>query len=101
MDDAEATVVTLTVGDDTNTTHIATTGNHADGAGIELDEVGDLASGEVNLDGVVDLDGRVGVADAVFTMISGDIPGGRTFNRVPFFFRHHESVPASFSVRQS
>lgn len=65
VDDAEATVVTLTVGDDTDTTHVTTTGNHGNGASVELDEVGGLARLEVNLDGVVDLDERVRVADAV------------------------------------
>ena len=64
VDDVEATVVALTVGDDTNTTHVATTSGHGNGAGVELDEVGDLARGEVDLDGVVDLDQRVGEADA-------------------------------------
>lgn len=65
VDDVETTIVTLTVSDDTNTTHVATTSGHDDNTGVELDEVEDLASGNVNLDGVVDLDGRVGVADAV------------------------------------
>lgn len=65
MDDVETTIVTLTVSDDANTTHVATTSGHNDNTGVELDEVEDLASGNVNLDGVVDLDGRVGVADAV------------------------------------
>jgi hypothetical protein len=64
MDNVEATIVTLTVGQDTNTTHVATTSDHGDGASVELDEVGDLAGLEVNLDGVVDLDERVRVADA-------------------------------------
>jgi hypothetical protein len=64
MDNVEATIVTLTVGQDTNTAHVATTGDHGNGASVELDEVGDLAGLEVNLDGVVDLDERVGVADA-------------------------------------
>lgn len=65
VDDVETSVVALTVGDDTDTTHVATTGDHGDGAGVELDEVLDLASLEVNLDGVVDLDEGVRVADAV------------------------------------
>ena len=64
VDNVETTVVALTVGDDTNTTHVTTTSGHGDGAGVELDEVGDLASGKVDLDGVVDLDERVRVADA-------------------------------------
>lgn len=67
VDNVEATVVTLTVGDDTNTAHVTTTSDHGNGASVELDEVGDLAGGEVNLDGVVDLDQRVRVTDAKFT----------------------------------
>ena len=70
VDNVEASVVALTVGDDTDTTHVATTSDHGDGASVELDEVGDLASGEVNLDSVVDLDQRVGVADAAILQIS-------------------------------
>lgn len=65
VDNVEASVVTLTVGDDTNTAHVTTTSDHGDGASVELDEVGDLAGGEVNLDGVVDLDQGVRVTDAV------------------------------------
>jgi hypothetical protein len=63
VDNVETTIVTLTVGDDTNTTHVATTGDHGNDTSVELDEVGDLASLKVDLDGVVDLDGGVGVAD--------------------------------------
>jgi hypothetical protein len=65
VDDVETTIVALAVSDDTNTTHVATTGSHDDNTGVELDVVNDLARGNVNLDGVVDLDGGVGVADAV------------------------------------
>ena len=64
VDNGETSVVTLTVSDDTNTTHVTSTGDHSDGASVELDEVGDLAGGEVNLDGVVDLDQRIRVTDA-------------------------------------
>jgi hypothetical protein len=64
VDNVEASIVTLTVGDDTNTTHVTTTGNHDDDTSVELDEVDDLAGGEVDLNGVVDLDGGVGVTDA-------------------------------------
>lgn len=70
VDDVETTIVTLTVGDNTNTTHVTTTSDHADNAGIEVNEVGDLASGELNLHGVVDLDGGVGVADAIRNLVS-------------------------------
>jgi hypothetical protein len=70
VDDGEATIVTLAVGDDTDTTHVATAGNHGNGTSVELDEVLDLAGLEVDLDGVVDLDQRVGVADAVFLRLA-------------------------------
>ena len=63
VDNVEASVVALTVSDDTDTTHVTTAGNHDNDTSVELDEVGDLASGEVDLDGVVDLDGWVGVTD--------------------------------------
>jgi hypothetical protein len=65
VDNGETTLVDLAVGDNTDTTHVTTTDGHGDNTGIEADEVGDLAGGDVNLDGVVDLDGGVGVADAV------------------------------------
>lgn len=64
VDNAESTLVTLTVGDDTNTTHVTTTGGHGDHTSVELDEVSDLAGGNVNLDGVVDTDVGVWVTDA-------------------------------------
>lgn len=79
VDDVEASVVALTVSDDTNTAldtalvdflhrpeytyHIASTSDHGDDTGIELDELGDLASGKVDLDGVVDLDSGIRVTD--------------------------------------
>lgn len=65
MDNVETTIVALTVGDDTNTTHVTTTSTHDNNASVEADEVGDLASSKVNLHRVVDLDSRVGVANAV------------------------------------
>lgn len=64
VDNVETTVVTLTVGEDANTAHVATASDHGDGTGVELDIVGDLAGLEVNLDGVVGLDQGVGEADA-------------------------------------
>lgn len=70
MDNVETSVVALTVSDDTNTTHVTTTGNHDDNTSVEAGEVSDFASGNVNLHGVVDLDGRVGVADAAIISVS-------------------------------
>jgi hypothetical protein len=61
----ETSVVALTVSDDTNTTHVATTSDHGNDTSVEVDELGDLAGSKVNLDGVVDLDGGVRVTDSV------------------------------------
>lgn len=70
VDDVETTIVALTVGNDTNTAHVATTSDHGDGTGVELDKVCDLASVQVNLDSVVDLDQGIGVADTVAQRVS-------------------------------
>lgn len=63
MDDVETSIVTFSVCDNTNTAHVATTSSHCDDTSIELDEIRDLASGEVNLDSVVYLDSWVRVPD--------------------------------------
>ena len=55
--------VLLTVHNNTCTTHVTTTGDHNDVAGIKLSVVGDLVLGQVELHGVVDLDERIGVTD--------------------------------------
>lgn len=44
MDDAEAAIVSFSVRDDPDATHVTTTRRHGDDARVELDEVGDLAS---------------------------------------------------------
>lgn len=72
MDDIETSDVLLPVHDDTSTTHVTATGDHDDVTGIEFDKVGDLASLEVELDGVVDLDERVGVTDGT-TVVGDDV----------------------------
>lgn len=63
MDDVVATDVLLTMDDDTSTAHVATTSDHNNITGVELDEVGDFASFELELDSVVDLDQRVRITD--------------------------------------
>lgn len=65
VDDVETTIVTLTVGDNTNTTHVTTTSTHDNNTSVEADKVRDLASGKVDLHGVVDTDGGVRVTDAI------------------------------------
>ena len=64
MDDIEATDVLLAVNDDTCPTHVTTAGDDNDITGIELNEIGDLVLLNIEFDGVVDPDGRVGVADS-------------------------------------
>lgn len=65
VDNVETTIVSLSVGDDANTTHVATTSDHGNGTGVELDEILDLARGQIDLHRVIDLDGRVRVSDTV------------------------------------
>jgi hypothetical protein len=65
VDNVETSIVSLTVSDDTNTTHVTTTSSNGNDTGIELDEILNLASLEVDLDGVVDLDGWVWVTDTI------------------------------------
>lgn len=63
VDNVEASIVSLTMCDDANTTHVATTSDHCDHARIETDEVGYFAGSNVDLDCVVDLDCRIWVSD--------------------------------------
>lgn len=68
--------------DDTTATHVTTTSDHHDVSGIELDKVGDLSLLKVELDGVVDFDGGIGVADRA-TVVSDDV--GHTFRANSLF----------------
>lgn len=63
MNNVETTQVPLLVNDHTRSTHVTTAGNHDDVSGLKLDVVNDFVLNEVELDSVVDLDGRVGVSD--------------------------------------
>jgi hypothetical protein len=63
VDDGETSIVALTMSDDTNTAHVAATSHHCNDTGVKANEVGNLASGEVDLDRVVDLDSGIWVAD--------------------------------------
>lgn len=67
VDDIETTIVALTMGNDTHTSHVTTTGSHGDGTSVELDEISDLASGQIDLHSIVDLDSRVRVSDPIIT----------------------------------
>lgn len=65
MNNIEASIMSLTVSDDTNSAHVTTTSNHSNHTSLESNEIGDLAGREVNLDSVVDLDLWVRVADSI------------------------------------
>jgi len=63
VDDFEGTRMPFAGGNDTNTTDVVTSGDHAKVTVVEPDEVLDLASLKVDTDAIVDTDVRVGVAD--------------------------------------
>lgn len=46
VDNVETSIVTLTVGDNTDTTHVTTASDHGNVADLELDKVLDLAGGQ-------------------------------------------------------
>jgi len=73
VDDVETSDVTLTVGDDTDTASVTTSGDHGNVTDLELDELVELASLQVELDSVVDLDQGIGVTES--TTIVGDNEG--------------------------
>jgi len=55
--------VSVSGGDDSDSTQVMTAGDHAEGSGIKSDVLGDGAGLDVDDDGVVDLDVGVGVSD--------------------------------------
>ena len=65
VDDVETAIVSLTVSDDTNTAHVTTASDHSNYTSIEPDEFCNLARGQVDLDGIVDLDGGIRVSDTI------------------------------------
>ena len=73
VDDIETSDVTLTVGDDADTASVTTSGDHGDVTDLELDELVELASLQIELDGVVDLDQGIGVTEGA--AIVGDNEG--------------------------
>lgn len=74
MNDIETTHVTLTVHNDTCATHVATTSDHGNVTSLERNEIGDLVLLDVEFNGIVNLDGWVGVTN------SPAIVGGNVWN---------------------
>lgn len=70
-DDLSSSGVGVSGEDDTDTTNVATTSGHAEVANGEANEGGDLSGGQVDLDGIVGADVRVGVADGA-TIVGTD-----------------------------
>ena len=69
VDNVEPSIMALTMCDDTNTTHVTTASSHCDDTGIELDVVDDLACRQVDLDTIVHLDLRIGIADTTRLLV--------------------------------
>ena len=66
MNDVEASIMTLTMRDHTDTAHITTACCHCNNASVKSDKFRDLPSRQINLDSIIDLNGRIGVANSVF-----------------------------------
>ena len=71
----EASVVALTMSNDTHTPHVTSTSSHGDHASVELDEFCDLSRCQVDLDSVIDLDVRVGVSNTVLLSVTLGLVG--------------------------
>mmetsp|Transcript_68359 Transcript_68359/g.79592 ORF Transcript_68359/g.79592 Transcript_68359/m.79592 type:complete len:219 (-) Transcript_68359:210-866(-) len=72
MDDIEATEMSLTVGDDTDSSDVVSLGDQSNVTSVELGEVEDGVSGDVELDGVVDRDFWVSESDGS-SVVSNDV----------------------------
>jgi hypothetical protein len=70
VDDVEASIMTFTMRDDTHATHITSARDHGNGSGVELDEIGDLARSQIDLDSVIDFDERIWVSNPKLTCLS-------------------------------
>lgn len=68
MDDIEASLVSFSVGDGSDSAHVSSSGGHDDVSVFKLDKGGDLSSGQIDLDSVVDLDERIRVSDGSAVM---------------------------------
>jgi len=63
VNDVESTEMSLSVNNDTSSSHVSSTGGHDDVTWGEWDDLLSSVGGEVELDGVVDLDQWVWVSD--------------------------------------
>jgi len=72
VDNVKGSLVLLLVDDGTDTTGVMTTGDHAEGADIELDEITDLSGLKVEHDGIIHSNVRIRVADSA-AIVGGDV----------------------------
>ena len=72
MHNIETSSVLLTVNNDASTAHVTSTSDHNDVTGIELDEISDFVLLKVELDSIVNFDGRIGVPDGT-TVVGNDV----------------------------
>jgi len=73
VNNLETANMTLTVGDNTNTTHVTTTSDSSDVADFEFDELADFASLKVEFEGIVHFDEGVRIAQC--TTVVGNNKG--------------------------
>ena len=55
-DDVKRSGMAITVSDDSDTANIATTSDHAEISGVQLDVIGDLSGVDINDNGVISLE---------------------------------------------
>jgi hypothetical protein len=72
MNDIETSNMSLTVNDDTRSSHVTAASDHDNVSGVEFDKVHDFALFKIKLDSVVDVDGWVGVSDCA-AIVSDDM----------------------------
>ena len=72
MHNVKATDVSLTVHNDTCTTHVASTSDHADVPSVKLDKIGNLVLLEVEAHSVIGSDKRVGIPDGA-SIVSNNV----------------------------
>ena len=70
VDDIEASIMTFTMRNNTYTTHVTPTCDHGNGSSVELDEIGNLAGSQIDLDGVIDFDDRIWVSNPILISLS-------------------------------
>lgn len=82
VNDIEASQMSLSVGDDTDSSNVVTTSNEGDVSGLELAVVNNLVVSQVDLDGVVDVNIGVGESDGsgVVGDDVGDLVGSDLFS---------------------